>query len=201
MLTEHQLIKKLCSKEYIKHIYIISPYLENQPVPLKGFYLNENKSVYFYSDDKIGLGFSKHFNSLMVKDYLGRYRPFITKLYEDASLNKVSYETAFDLDNQDPEIRRSGFYKLMVPWYHIKPGDFILEDPDDDPNAANTIVHYHEIVDNNPVYEIFYMVQTPGQHFLPFGEIQKSTYQHPQAMEEYIYTLIPLDVKAYETVH
>jgi len=200
MLTEHQLIKKLCSKRYIKHLYVKIPFLGDSYKPLKGFYLNEDKKVYFYADDRIGISFAQHYQSILVKDYLGRYRPFIKKFFENSDLTKVSYTSAFDLENTDTSLDMKGFYPLMVQYPDIQIGDFILEDPDQD-EAANTIVHYNKIEDNNPLYEVFYMIQTPGQHLLPFGSIEKASFQHPNALEDYIYTLIPLDVKAYEAVH
>ena len=93
-----------------------------------------------------------------------------------------------------------GFHPLLIQYDDVQVGDFILEDPEQD-EAANTIVHYNKIVDNNPLYEVFYMVQTPGQHLLPFGSIEKASFQHPEQLEDYIFTLIPIEVKAYETIH
>lgn len=198
-LTEQQLIKVLCSKDYIKHIYIKSPYLNMEPKPLKGYYLNPDKRVYFYADDRIGLGLSLHYNTLMVKDYLGRFRPFITKRYLDSSLRNATYDCNFDLVENLP---RGGFSYMNVLYSDIQPGDLYAEDLDGDPYAVNTLVHYHPVENvDNPFYEIFYLIQTPGQHLIPFGEVQRATYQHPLELEESIYTLVPIDIEAYETVH
>lgn len=197
MLTEHQLIKKLCSKRYIKHLYVKIPFLGDSYKPLKGFYLNEDKKVYFYADDRIGISFAQHYQSILVKDYLGRYRPFIKKFFENSDLTKASYTSSFDLENLDtssPEM--SGFYPLMVQADDIQIGDFILEDPEQD-KASNTLVHYHRGgINGETSHEILYLVQA-------IGHIEKAIFKDSElyALEDYIYTLIPLDVKAYEAVH
>lgn len=128
--SELQLLKLLTTKAYKRHIYVQSPWKLDEYKPLDGYYLNpnDNNSVYFHSDDKVGLSVSKHFNCLKVKDYLGRYRSFVIKYYLDSSLTKCLYESRFLRENSFSGNALNNYAYMEVQPGDAMPGDFYIED-------------------------------------------------------------------------
>lgn len=126
MLTELALIKLLTSKKYNKYIKVQSPWNQGEPKPLTGYYRNpsDDNHIYFYSDDKIGMALSMHYNCLVVQDYLGRYRPIVMKFFKSSDLSEVEYEFNLNFD----KLYTTGVYDMKYALLKIHPADLLPGD-------------------------------------------------------------------------
>lgn len=185
-MTELEIIKALTMDPLYKGlIQIKSPYLKNIQA-LTGYYINsEDRGVYFYGPDKIGMGFRTHYNSIIVEDYRGIPRRIIRKTPE-------GYELRLNSDTLNLEALKPSrnLYLMAIAPGDWNPGD-IFQEADDTPMDLETLISIRSDSDtDNP--EINKLKVTTLTYY---REIEIRTFSTPKELEDQIYTLIPSVVK------
>lgn len=167
---------QLLTRHYdILPLRVISPIVTvKETTRFKGFYVNPDKTIDIYGDDRVGINLDQFWKNLVIFDIYARPRVFLEK-FEDR------YRPRVFLDFKDRGLKDKNLVLMPVAFSDLQPGDvrFISEED----TEAVMITHVEQNIENIVV------------HLLDqFGETQMETYPRAELKDygDWFYTIIRL---------
>lgn len=173
---QHLALGKLLTTRYqILPLRLISPIVTVHEITrFKGYYVNPDKTIDIYGEDRVGINLDQFWKNLVLFDIYARPRRFLEKSPE-------GYRPRIFLDTKDNRNNKKNLILMPVDWADIQPGDIRFVSEDD--SYQVTVVH------------VKYDIDTLTIHLInSFGELETETYKKAQLKDwgDYFYTIIRL---------
>lgn len=165
---------KLLTTKY-RHLplRVVSPIVTiHETTRFKGYYVNPDKTIDIYGDDRVGINLDQFWKNLVIFDLYGRPRIFLEKSSE-------GYRPRVLLPRVSPGDKN--LILMPVDWFDIQPGDVRFVSEDD--TCQVTVTHVEDILDNLRIHLIN-----------SWGEPDIETYEKSQLADwgDYFYTIVRL---------